>query len=48
MGITVEQKSKILTDVINLVTDYVTNNYTVPDRKKIFEEIDEIVGFKIK
>lgn len=48
MGITVEQKSKILTDVINLVTDYVTNNYTVPDRKKIFAEIDEIVGFKIK
>lgn len=34
MGITVEKKSKILTDVINLVTDYVNNNYTVPDRKK--------------
>lgn len=48
MGITVEKKSKILIDVINLVTDYVTNNYTVPDREKIFEEIDEIVGFKIE
>lgn len=48
MGIAVEKESKILTDVINLVTYYVNKNYTVSDRKKIFEEIDEIVGFKTK
>lgn len=47
MSITVEKESKILTDVITLVTYYVNKNYTTPDRKKIFEEIDKIVGFKI-
>lgn len=40
--------SDILDSVANLVASYINQNYTIPDRKTIFREIDEILGFKIE
>lgn len=48
MSTALEDKTRILNDATSLVTDYISKNYTVSDRERIFKEIHEIAAWKIQ